>query len=97
MKTTKTTNAQEIIAQITMLLAQLANAEETPEKAPTEKPLKMLSVKECAAETGLSEHTIRLLITQKKIPHIRAGESENGKIFVPREALANYINSSNNN
>ncbi len=52
----------------------------------------MLTIKECTEVVrGLSEHTIRQLITQDKLPHIRTGQGKRGKILVSKTALLNYI------
>lgn len=86
---------QEIITQIAALLAQLIDSAETSvnaaENAP-EKPVEMLTVKECAAAVkGLSEHTVRQLVAQNKIPYIRTGQGKNGKILISKSALLTYF------
>ena len=86
---------QEIITQIAALLAQLIDSAETSvnaaENAP-EKPVEMLTVKECAAAVkGLSEHTVRQLVAQNKIPYIRTGQGKNGKILISKSALLAYF------
>lgn len=86
---------QEIITQIAALLAQLVDTEETSVKAAenvSEKPVEMLTVKECAAAVkGLSEHTVRQLVAQNKIPYIRTGQGKNGKILISKSALLAYF------
>lgn len=86
---------QEIITQIAALLAQLVDTEETSVKAAEndhEKPVEMLTVKECAAAVkGLSEHTVRQLVVQNKIPYIRTGQGKNGKILISKSALLAYF------
>ena len=86
---------QEIITQIATLLAQLVDSEETSVKAAenaSEKPVEMLTVKECAAAVkGLSEHTVRQLVAQNKIPYIRTGQGKNGKILISKSALLTYF------
>ena len=68
---------QEIITQIAALLAQLVDTEETSVKAAEnvlEKPIEMLTIKECAKLVpGLSAHSVRKLVQQDKIKSIRAG------------------------
>ena len=57
------------------------------------QPLEMLTLKECAdVVKGISEHTLRLLVTQGKIPSIRTGEGKRGKILVSKSALVSYFN-----
>ena len=86
---------QEIITQIAALLAQLIDTEETTVKAveiASEKPIEMLTIKECAATIkGLSEHTVRQLVSQNKIPYIRTGQGKNGKILISKSALLAYF------
>ena len=90
------TQKKEIITQITELLDQLIEVEPvspttTPE-ASADKPLEMLTVKECAALVdGLSEHTVRMLCSQDKIAHVRAGAGRNGKILVSKVSLLKYL------
>ncbi len=53
----------------------------------------MLTIKECSEiAKGLSEHTIRQLAIQGKIPSVRTGRGKNGKILISREALLRYLN-----
>ena len=48
----------------------------------------MLTIKECTeAVKGLSEHTIRKLIAQEKLPYIRTGEGKRGKILINKDDL----------
>lgn len=89
-------NKQEIISQIVVLLSQLS---ETEEEKPTasvtleDKPVEMLTVKECTEVIkGLSEHTVRKLVAQKKIPYIRTGQGKRGKILISKDALLAYFN-----
>ena len=88
-------NKQELIAQIVALLNEVIEAEEMvteplPEAAA---PIEMLTIKECVkAVSGLSEHTIRQLIAQGKIPYIRTGQGKRGKILINKSALLKYLN-----
>lgn len=86
---------QEIITQIAALLSQLIdNAETSVNTAEntSEKLIEMLTVKECAAAVkGLSEHTVRQLVAQDKIPYIRAGQGKNGKILIAKSSLLAYF------
>lgn len=90
-------NKNEIIVQIAALLSQLVddndNHQESPAKKNTESSFEMLTIKECAAAiTVLSEHTIRQLVAQKKIPYIRTGNGKRGKILISKATLFDYIN-----
>lgn len=56
------------------------------------KPVEMLTIKECSeAVKGLSEHTVRQLVAQEKIPYIRTGQGKRGKILISRAALLEYF------
>ncbi len=90
------TQKKEIITQITELLDQLIEVEPVspaPVSEPSaDKPLEMLTVKECAALVeGLSEHTVRMLCSQDKIAHVRAGVGRHGKILVSKVSLLKYL------
>ena len=85
---------QELIAQIAALLNEVIEVEEQaaeiiPQPA---KSVEMLTIKECSeAVKGLSEHTIRQLVAQEKIPYIRTGQGKRGKILISRSALLEYL------
>ena len=90
------TEKQQIISQIALLLERLIEThspEPAPQSVTTEtQPLEMLTVKECAAlVNGLSEHTVRQLVTQGKIAYVRAGSSVRGKILVSKASLLKYL------
>ncbi len=54
--------------------------------------VEMLTIKECTtAVKGLSEHTVRQLVAQDKLPYIRTGQGKRGKILVSKSALLNYL------
>ena len=56
-----------------------------------EKP-EMLTIKECAAlVTGLTEHTVRMLVKQDKVKYIRCGQGAHGKILVSKDSLLKYL------
>ena len=90
------TEKKELITQITLLLSKLIEQESTtakPEPDPSkDKPLEMLTIKECAALVdGLSEHTVRQLVKQEKVAYIRTGAGRNGKILVSKASLLKYL------
>ena len=80
---------KEILTQIMMLVTEMA--EDTPDAPVTAEPepkkVEMLTIKECAEFTGLSANTVRLLVTQGKIPHIRAGLGKRGKYLINKADL----------
>ena len=87
---------KDLINQITDMLDKLidvdAESPSVPAEPPMEKPMEMLTIKECAALVdGLSEHTVRMLCTQDKIAHVRAGAGRNGKILVSKVSLLKYL------
>lgn len=89
-------NKTEIIAQIAALLSQLIDDNDNQQKSSaakkSESPVEMLTIKECAkAVTGLSEHTIRQLVAQEKIPYIRTGKGKRSKILISKAALLEYL------
>lgn len=61
---------------------------------PNNDQVEMLTIKECAQQiSGLSEHTVRQLVLQNKLPHIRTGQGKCGKILIPKSALLEYLKS----
>ena len=81
----------EIISQISTLLRQLEDEEPT-EKELLQKSVEMLTIKECTeAVKGISEHTIRQLVAQNKIPYIRTGQGKRGKILINKLALLDFL------
>ena len=88
-------NKQELIQQVVNLLNALIEVEELPtttQPPTTNEQMEMLTIKECAQQiSGLSEHTIRQLVLQNKLPHIRTGQGKRGKILVPKSALLDYL------
>lgn len=85
---------QNLLTQITVFINNLSVEDET--MAPTEskaaEKIELLTIKECAeAVNGLSEHTVRQLIAQGKLPHIRTGAGKRGKILIPKAALLEYF------
>lgn len=89
------TNKTEIMAQIVALLSQLIDNSAEPHTETSERsaePVEMLTIKECTQTvSGLSEHTVRQLVAQKKIPYIRTGQGKRGKILISKTALLDYL------
>ena len=88
-------NKREIMAQIVALLTQLIGNENDTQKDKPQRsaePVEMLTIKECTqAVSGLSEHTVRQLVAQHKIPYIRTGQGKRGKILISKAALLEYL------
>ena len=89
------TNKTEIMAQIVALLSQLIDNNAEPHTESSERsaePVEMLTINECTqAVSGLSEHTVRQLVAQKKIPYIRTGQGKRGKILISKTAMLDYL------
>lgn len=91
-----TTQKKKIVDNILELLIQLTEDEENsvPQsiKVPTSNKVEMLTIKESAELiSGLSEHTVRLLVKQGKVKSVRTGEGRNGKILVNKADLLAYF------
>ena len=88
----KITEKREIAEKIKELLSRLISDDEPQEIKRENKPLEMLTIKECAETiSGLSEHTIRQLVAQNKIPFIRTGQGKRGKILINKSALLDFL------
>ena len=88
---------REIVETITALLTELIGQDErSARRAEVKKesePVEMLTVRECADQIkGLKENTVRQLIKQDKLPHIRSGRGERGKILIKKSDLYECIN-----
>lgn len=88
---------REIVNAITALLTELIEQDERSEKESAVKkenePIEMLTVRECADQIkGLTENTVRQLVKQDKLPHIRSGKGERGKILIKKSDLIACIN-----
>ena len=60
--------------------------------ATKDERVELLTVKECVKVIdGLTECTVRQLVAQGKVPHIRTGAGKRGKILVPKSALIKYF------
>ena len=85
---------QELIAQIVVMLNAVIEVENEQQitEQKSSAPIEMLTVKECTeAVKGLSEHTVRQLVAQGKIPFIRTGQGKRGKILVSKAGLLEYL------
>lgn len=85
---------QELIAQIVAMLNAVIEVENEQQitEQKSSAPVEMLTVKECTeAVKGLSEHTVRQLVAQEKIPFIRTGQGKRGKILVSKAGLLEYL------
>lgn len=88
---------QELISKIVALLNELIDVEEksSMDVPKLNQKVEMLTIKECTELVkGLSEHTVRQLVVQGKIPYIRTGQGKCGKILISKSALLNYLDMS---
>ena len=93
--TTMTTNTKnELIAQLVNILSELIEANDSEQVSEIKSDaVEMLTVKECTeAVRGLSEHTVRKLIKQGKLPYLRTGDGVNGKMLINKADLLAYFN-----
>lgn len=84
---------QKLLSQIAAIINDLPAEEEfrIPEPKKSDK-VELLTIKECVQEVkGLSECTLRQLIAQNKISHIRTGAGKRGKILVNKASLLKYF------
>ncbi len=84
----------ELIAAVSALLEKMIPVEDEPTTITASKPTlpEMLTVKECAAlVSGLTEHTVRMLVKQNKVKYIRCGQGTRGKILVSKDSLLKYL------
>ena len=85
---------REIIAAVSALLEKLIPVEDETPTINVNKPAlpEMLTIKECAAlVSGLTEHTVRMLVKQEKVKYIRCGQGTRGKILVSKDSLLKYL------
>lgn len=90
-----TTNRKnELIAQLVNILSELIEANDSEQVSEIKSDaVEMLTVKECTeAIKGLSEHTVRKLIAQGKLPYMRAGDGQRGKMLINKSDLLAYFN-----
>lgn len=94
------TGKQEILKQIIYLLSELMDSNDNePSNQKTESSdtnkVELLTIHEAVELiSGLSEHTLRLLVHQDKIKYIRSGQGKRGKILIFKESLIDYFKSS---
>ena len=90
-----TTNRKnELIAQLVNILSELIEANDSEQVSESKSDaVEVLTVKECTeAIKGLSEHTVRKLIAQGKLPYMRAGDGQRGKMLINKSDLLAYFN-----
>ena len=90
--TTKQKN--ELITAMTAFLEKMIPVEDEPTTITVSRPAlpEMLTIKECSElVSGLTEHTVRMLVKQDKVKYIRCGQGAHGKILVSKDSLLKYL------
>lgn len=90
-----TTNRKnELIAQLTSILSELIETNDSEHvDVVSSNAVEVLTIKECTeAVKGLSEHTVRKLIAQGKLPYMRAGDGQRGKMLINKSDLLSVFN-----
>ena len=79
-------------AIIDSILQMLDRLSDDSEQSVQAKPVEMLTITECTELVhGLSAHTVRRLVAQNKVKHIRTGEGKRGKILVNKDDLLAFL------
>ncbi len=85
----------EILAKSAALLAEISaylTESEKPKSNPESELDEFLSLNECAKRfKGVTVYTLRKRVKSGKLPHIRAGGTENGKILISKNILKRYL------
>jgi len=82
---------EELLQKVLALLDDSAPKEDGNLRG-NDDTIEMLTIKECTQTVhGLSEHTVRQLVAQNKIPYIRTGQGKRGKILINKRALLDYL------
>lgn len=85
---------QNLLSQLTAFINNLSveDVAEAPAEPKAAEKIELLTIKECSQLIdGLTEGTVRQLVTQNKIPSIRSGAGKRGKILVSKTALLKYF------
>ena len=83
---------EEILQQVLTLLNSTTSSENGKPSKTNDDTIEMLTIKECVQKIhGLSEHTVRQLVAQNKIPYIRTGQGKRGKILINKQALLDHL------
>ena len=89
-------NKQDLIKSLTEVLEAIIVVDEAQTaKSAEDDSVEMLTIKECSKTfKGVSEHALRQLVTQGKIPHMRVGKSKRGKILIAKKSILNFLRTS---
>lgn len=87
-----TTLIQEIIAKLTEL-QELFDDEGIERDVSEKSEIEMLTVKQCRELIkGVSATTIRRLVADGEIRHIRTGDGNRGKVLINKKDFLDYFN-----
>lgn len=93
---TKKELIMQLIATLTAMLNEEGQSKMVPAGIEKEEKVEFLTIKQATEiASGISEHTIRQLIAQNKIAHIRTGQGQRGKILINKASLLAYCNNGN--
>ena len=82
---------EKLVSEIIALVEQLADTPVDSMQSDSQT-VDMLTIKDCPKVIrGLSEHTVRQLIAQGKLPSVRTGQGRHGKILVNKADLLAYF------
>lgn len=90
---------EAIVKEITILVAMLAQESEDSKTPPPAEDarIELLTVKECTEVIqGLTEHHLRRLLAEGKIPYIPTGEGKRSKRLINKADLINYFSNPDN-
>lgn len=93
------TEKEAIVKEITILVAMLAQESEDSKTPPPAEDarIELLTVKECTEVIqGLTEHHLRRLLAEGKIPYISTGEGKRSKRLINKADLINYFSNPDN-
>ena len=83
---------QDLILQLTAVINDMPVDEPAEPDNSKDEKVELLTIKECVKMVrGLSEYTLRKLISSGKIPYIRAGVGANGKMLISKSVLKSYF------
>ena len=88
---------QELISKLILIINEIPDDMKSEEISPKrEEKVELLTARECLdCVDGLKYYTLRKLVEEGKIPHIRAGAGKSGKMLIPKAALLEYFTTGN--
>lgn len=82
----------KLIAVLQQIAEEMAESDINTSSNHNEEVVEMLTINECIKRfDGLRESSLRAWVRQGKLPAIRAGKTQNGKILINSEVLCKYL------